>query len=652
MKKILTLLPAVIICALCVCMAVGAAECEHNNATLVSESEATCTEDATKIIFCSDCNKKITVTTKDKLGHKAGSWKTLEEADCTKEGLKVKYCSRCDQIVSEEVIEKKDHSYPTKWDTVEEATCTKEGLKQRECKKCGYIDKETIEKKSHTYGNTETVKATCYATGTKTKVCKNCGHVDQEILEKTSHSYNKWEVIEEATCSKQGVKTRTCKNCPETETETIEKESHKYGKWETITKSTCEAQGQKMRVCSVCNHTEFDDIDYADHDVDSWTTVTKATCTTKGKKRGYCDVCNQTVYDEIQKTGHEYGEWKTSTKATCTTDGKKYRTCSNCGTTDYETIDKKGHDYGEWKITKEATETSTGTRQRTCSTCSAKDTETISKLTHAEKTYKKTSKAVTCTENGEEQELCEYCNKVIKSTVVEAKGHSFTPWTITQNASRDTIGKKEQTCSTCGYVNSQTFDYELPGRKGFKTKRTYDSRFQDIKDTNWYYKYVTQAYEYELVNGTTDTKFSPNDSFTVAQALTIATNIHSAYYGDTVDEQRANEKWYVRYVRYCTENGIITRTQFNDYNRNITRGEMAMVFANILPAEEYAAVRDGIPSDIDSSMTCYNAVEKLFKAGIVSGDKGTATYRPNDQLKRSEASAIFAGIVIEDYRSK
>ena len=79
---------------------------------------------------------------------------------------------------------------------------------------------------------------------------------------------------------------------------------------------------------------------------------------------------------------------------------------------------------------------------------------------------------------------------------------------------------------------------------------------------------------------------------------------------------------------------------------------MAIVFANILPASEYAAVKSGSNPDVTSDMTCYNAVMKLYQAGIVGGDSGTGNYRPGDSIKRSEACVIFTRIAMQSARAK
>lgn len=186
----------------------------------------------------------------------------------------------------------------------------------------------------------------------------------------------------------------------------------------------------------------------------------------------------------------------------------------------------------------------------------------------------------------------------------------------------------------------------------FAAKRVYDGRFTDVTAEKWFFSYVKTAYEYELANGTSQTKFSPDSKFTVAQALTAAANIRTAYYGDSVRKAASGEKWYDPYVEYCLQNGIITQGQFANYDKNITRGEMASVFANILPDGEYTAVREGGNPDVTSGMACYAAVQKLYRAGIVGGDAKTGNYRPNDEIIRSEACVIFTRIAAAEYRAK
>ena len=185
-----------------------------------------------------------------------------------------------------------------------------------------------------------------------------------------------------------------------------------------------------------------------------------------------------------------------------------------------------------------------------------------------------------------------------------------------------------------------------PG-KGFKPTRTYGNQFADVA-SHWSLEYVKTAYEYGLANGTSASAFSPEGTFTVAQALTAAANIHIAYNGTKVRAAAAGEAWYMPYVEYCVTNGIIKDGQFADYNKNITRGEMAIVFANILPESEYAAIRTYTLSDMNDTLPSAAAVKKLAEAGIVGGAGGK--YNPQNDIKRGEACVIFTRIAVASMR--
>lgn len=185
----------------------------------------------------------------------------------------------------------------------------------------------------------------------------------------------------------------------------------------------------------------------------------------------------------------------------------------------------------------------------------------------------------------------------------------------------------------------------------FQASRTYGGQFTDVTEDKWFYSFVKTAYEYALANGTSATTFSPDGKFTVAQALTAAANIHKAYFGGSIDTS-VGGLWYMPYVDYCVANGIIRARQFSDMNALISRGDMAIVFANILPDAEYTATRSGQVPDVADSLGCYAAAMKLYNAGIVGGDAGTGKYRPEDSISRAEACVIFTRIAAPEYRQK
>ena len=67
----------------------------------------------------------------------------------------------------------------------------------------------------------------------------------------------------------------------------------------------------------------------------------------------------------------------------------------------------------------------------------------------------------------------------------------------------------------------------------FRKTLTYDQgHFSDVKSSDWFANNVATAYEYRLMNGTSDTTYSPDISITLAMTITLAARLHQMYYGE------------------------------------------------------------------------------------------------------------------------
>lgn len=67
-----------------------------------------------------------------------------------------------------------------------------------------------------------------------------------------------------------------------------------------------------------------------------------------------------------------------------------------------------------------------------------------------ENTEWKTSVKTSCTNTGKEELVCGECGAVIDDRTTEAKGHKFSSWTITKEATHTSEGEKIRTCKVCG----------------------------------------------------------------------------------------------------------------------------------------------------------------------------------------------------------
>ena len=86
----------------------------------------------------------------------------------------------------------------------------------------------------------------------------------------------------------------------------------------------------------------------------------------------------------------------------------------------------------------------------------------------------------------------------------------------------------------------------------------------------------------------------------------------------------------------------------------ITRLEYVYIFSNALP-DEYFKEKNDIPSgsipDLPSeSLGREKAVYTFYRVGILSGVDSKGTFKPDDNIKRSEVAAILIRIMDESTR--
>ena len=181
-----------------------------------------------------------------------------------------------------------------------------------------------------------------------------------------------------------------------------------------------------------------------------------------------------------------------------------------------------------------------------------------------------------------------------------------------------------------------------------KTNSYSDGQFADVPATEWYAPSVKDAYEYGLMNGNSLTTFSPDGTLTVAEGITITSRIHATANGKEIPD--ADGEWYQKYVSYAIANGLMEDGQFDGYDLNIKRFEIAELFAS---AMELSAINkvESLP-DVAQGIDYADDVFKLYNAGILTGNDEYGTFSPNSYLKRSEISAMAVRIADSTKRVK
>lgn len=173
------------------------------------------------------------------------------------------------------------------------------------------------------------------------------------------------------------------------------------------------------------------------------------------------------------------------------------------------------------------------------------------------------------------------------------------------------------------------------------TTSTTPVSFLDVGKDAWFYSSVTYAVERGIINGRDSGLFDPDGFVTVAEAIKLGACMHQLYYEGGVSLVNGNP-WYMSYVEYANQNGIINKT-YTDYDAKITRDEFVNIFFSSLPSSEYTPINEiksGSIPDVEETDPYYDRILSFYRAGIVTGKDSEGSFCPKDRILRSEVSAL------------
>ena len=178
-----------------------------------------------------------------------------------------------------------------------------------------------------------------------------------------------------------------------------------------------------------------------------------------------------------------------------------------------------------------------------------------------------------------------------------------------------------------------------------------DGTFTDVPSDAWYAADVVNVYELGLVNGVGQNMFNPMGSVTVAEAITLASRLNAVYNSSQIPDKTG--EWYVGYVDYALEKGIIEKDEFDSYTRPAKRIEVARLLAKSLPVDYFSQINKvyNIP-DVKAEDSSYNDLILLYRAGIAMGSDVFGTFNPDTNITRAELSALINRVAAPDKRVK
>lgn len=190
--------------------------------------------------------------------------------------------------------------------------------------------------------------------------------------------------------------------------------------------------------------------------------------------------------------------------------------------------------------------------------------------------------------------------------------------------------------------NTQTSNEE-PALTPVKLSEDMSSPFTDME--HWSAEYVLPLYNSGIVKGKTDSAFCPDDGVTRAEFSALICRAFGAKGGSHSFSDVSEDAWYSENVAALTTLGIINGTSETEFSPDalLTREQMLSILVRIYEALGNEAGTDGLSrfydrSDISSWAEIY--VSKGLDIGLVNGTE-QSTFLPKRSATRAEACTML-----------
>ena len=448
------------------------------------------------------------------------------------------------------------------------------------------------------------------ATCTARAVCEVCGGEYGELL---AHDFTA-EIAEAkylksgATCTEKAVYYKSCAACGLSSAGTAFEATfeagnvlgHDWGAW------TSNGNDTHTRVCKRDgSHTETDSCSGG-----TATCTAKAVCTVCGGEYGALAPNNHTgtIYWVTTETTHE----------------GRYTCCEAVA------VPMEPHAFGEWVVIYKATAKVWGIVERTCSVCGHQERKDVAPLDGAAAYVLKFE-----TNGGSRisDVYAPYDTKIDLSKYEPVKdGYRFTGWYLDRMLTEG-VTSVRMTKNVTVYAGWRRT--ELP--------------FIDVRGDDWFYDDVAYVYENGLMNGTSETAFSPYISTTRGMIVTILYRMEgkpAVFEACPFTDVKAGA-YYERAIVWAAENGIVKGYGNGCFgpDNQITREQMAAIlyrYAKNRGLDVSVGENTNILSyddALDISEYAVPAMQWACGAQIIHGADGRLT--PGAKATRAQVAAIL-----------
>jgi hypothetical protein len=176
-----------------------------------------------------------------------------------------------------------------------------------------------------------------------------------------------------------------------------------------------------------------------------------------------------------------------------------------------------------------------------------------------------------------------------------------------------------------------------------------EMQFEDLASVSWAVDAIKYLYDNDIVSGTSDTTFSPNEQLTREQfvkiicgAFDIKESTDAATFKDV-----AKGSWYEPFVKKACSAGLVSGVSKDKFGvgEKITRQDLAVIIFRAVGDKIKAENR--APDFKDKTQISGYAVEAvttLARAGILNGTDGKVN--PQNYCTRAEMAKIIYGVIL------
>lgn len=189
--------------------------------------------------------------------------------------------------------------------------------------------------------------------------------------------------------------------------------------------------------------------------------------------------------------------------------------------------------------------------------------------------------------------------------------------------------------------------------------------FTDVPGTFWGHTFIERANKEGLVSGMGDGTFGVNKTLSTAEFITMVCNL---FYKDEVNTYAAahsgNEWWY-SYITVAYEKGLLDNTtaglaresgrdwSLSSVGAQVSRYDMAQIMANILKLQSWAAPTSGQLAAAQTKIADWSQIPAQYQTAVatsyardfLSGMDAQGTFRGADSMTRTHGAVVMCKLL-------